>query len=110
MKICVVSYIAPYTIPYINTYFDIIKSTGNECDVLFWDRDGDFNEENANGINYLPYRAVALQNQSRIKRYLCYIPATKHIIDRLKKVDYDRVIFLQNSCSSSVQKCSRKKI
>lgn len=109
MKICIVSYIAPYTIPYINTYFDIVKSTGNECDVVFWDRDGDFNEEGADGINYLPYRAVALQNQSRVKRYLCYFPATKHIIDRLKKVDYDRVIFLQTHAAVACKGILEKK-
>lgn len=95
MKICLVSFIAPYTIPYINIYLRKIKNANVECDLVFWDRDGNFKEKIEDGIHYLPFSSIAHQTQSKLKRYLQYIPVTKFIRQQLKQNKYDKVIFLQ---------------
>ncbi|WP_454970510.1 hypothetical protein [Dorea sp.] len=95
MKIGIVSFIAPYTMPYLNTYLNIIKDMNAECDLIFWDRDGNAKDETIDGIHYVPYTCIAPPEQSMIIRDLKYIPVARFIIKKLKSNNYDRVIFLQ---------------
>lgn len=108
MKICLVSFIAPYTIPYINIYLNKIKEANAECDIVFWDRDGTFAKKTEGNVHYIPFSSPANQNESKIKRYLQYIPATKFIRKQLKNNKYDKVIFLQThaaiACKSIILK------
>lgn len=108
MKICLVSFIAPYTMPYINIYLKNIKEENAECDIVFWDRDGNFAEKTEDNVHYIPFSSPAKQNESRIKRYLQYIPATRFIRKQLENSKYDKVIFLQThaavACKSIILK------
>lgn len=113
MKIGIASFIAPYTMPYLNIYLDKIKKLGLECDVLFWDRDGNAKDEIIEGIHYIPYSSIALQEHSKLKRYIQYIPVTKFLKKKLQENDYDKVIFLQThaavACKSVIlNKYSKK--
>jgi hypothetical protein len=108
MKVCLVSFIAPYTIPYINIYIKKIKELQLDCDIIFWDRDGSCKDEVKDRIHYIPFVSKAPTNLSKIKRYLQYIPATIFIRKKLKKGNYNKVIFLQThaaiACKSIILK------
>ena len=109
MKICLVSFIAPYTIPYINIYLKKIEELNMECDIVFWDRDGCFKEHKEDKIKYIPFSGIAKQSDSKIKRYIQYIPATRFINRQLKNNDYDKVIFLQTHAAVACRNVILKK-
>lgn len=113
MRICMISYIAPYTIPYIDIYLKQIRKTDAQCDIVFWDRDGNCKNEKEGNITYCPYASTALQSDSKFKRYFQYIPATLHLRKFLKRNHYDRVIFLQThaaiACSGILKKKYKNK-
>lgn len=103
-----VSFIAPYVIPYINIYLKKVRDVGAECDIVFWDRDGNFEKKEEGNIRYIPFSSPAKQNELKIKRYLKYIPAIRFIRRRLKNSRYDKIIFLQThaavACKSIILK------
>ena len=77
-KVCLVSYTAPYTIPYIDIYLKIFKQNGIQCDVVYWDREGKIEHQNEEHIKYYPNRGISSMNESRLKRYIHYIPAREY--------------------------------
>lgn len=95
IKIGLVSFIAPYTIPYINIYLDKIKNSGAECDIVFWDRDGNFAQKKNGFVSYIPYSKTSRPSDSKIKRYFQYISVIRFIRKQLKNQNYDKVVFLQ---------------
>lgn len=113
MKVCLVSFIAPYTIPYINIYLKKIRENNDECDVVFWDRDGDCENKKDDNIHYIPISRNVKQYKFRIGRHLQYIPVIFCIRKYIKNGKYDRIIFLQThaavACKSIILKYYKKK-
>ncbi len=110
MKIGLISFSPPYTIPYLDYYLGLINN--NQCDVIFWDRDCNytFNSENAS-VNYISYSCKVSGNI--IAKTINYYSVTKFIRKQLKNNKYDRVIFLQThaavACKKIILKYYRKK-
>lgn len=94
-KVCLISYIAPYAIPYIKTYLDIFKANNIKIDVVYWDRDGIIEYNDSENIRYYSYVGLTSMNDSKIIRYAHYIPATRFIYRFLKKKNYNGIVFLQ---------------
>lgn len=92
-KVCLVSFTAPYTIPYLSGYKRLIEEENIPCDIVFWDRDGDFREPSDAQIRYLPYSPRPVSG--RLRTHLRYLPATRHIRRALAQGQYSHVIFLQ---------------
>lgn len=108
MRFCLVSYNAPYAIPYINLYLNQIEAAGADCDILYWDRECSDATRKEGHIRYLPYSGKAPQNSGKFARYIHYVPATKHIRNYLSVENYDRVVFLQThaavACKNILEK------
>lgn len=104
MRVCLVSYTAPYTIPYINLYLDQVKAAGTECDVLYWDRDCTDVEHRDGNVRYLPYSGKSSRSFGKLARYFRYVPATNFIRRHLVNNNYDRVVFLQTHAAVACEK------
>lgn len=95
MRVCLVSFIAPYAIPYIDIYIKKIRDCNAECDIVFWDRDGDCDNKIDGNIHYIPISRTVKRNKFRLRRYLQYIPVICGIRKYIKRGKYDKIIFLQ---------------
>lgn len=108
-KVCLISYIAPYTIPYIKTYLDIFKKNNIQCDVVYWDRAGTIKNNDSESVSYYSYVGYTSMNDSRIIRYAHYIPATRFIYRFLNNKDYDGIVFLQTHAAIACLPFIRRK-
>lgn len=103
MKVAIISFSPLYATPYLQYYLDAINKTGNKCDIIFWDRDGDFSAPaEIPGIKYIPYRHKT--SNSRIAKYTGYIFMVWFIRKILKTNSYDRVFFLQTHAAVACKK------
>ena len=108
MKVAIISFSPPYTVPYLRYYLEAISKTKNECDVIFWDRDGDFRTSiETSSIKYIPYRYKT--SNVRFLKYLGYIFIVRFIRKMLQKNLYDRIIFLQTHAAVACRKILLKK-
>ena len=108
MKVAIISFSPPYTIPYLQYYLKMINKDENMCDIIFWDRDGDFQSlDNSSQVQYFPYRYKTGSNKPA--KYFGYIFVIKFIRKMLKNNTYDKVFFLQTHAAVACRKILLKK-
>lgn len=95
-RICLVSFCNMYVLPYANIYINKIIESGNECCLLFWDRDA------VNGANdvYPQCQKFVYEKKMTPKSSVCdkitgYLNAIRYIERVLSEEKFDGLIFLQ---------------
>ena len=115
MKVCIISFCNIYVLPYASTYIERTIENGNDCTLLFWDKDA----VNGDNDQYPNCRKVCFQKKmtpksSATDKFFGYCGATLLFNKELKMNDYDRIVFLQThaaiSCYPRLQKYRKKYI
>lgn len=96
MRYALVSYSNINSLPYAVNYIQSILRNGNECDLIFWDRDAADGEKEARfGCKVHPFNYKITPNTSHFEKLRGYIGAVWHANFRLMIETYDRVVFLE---------------
>lgn len=113
-KNCIVSFCNIYVLPYAKTYIDAIHSHGDECTLLFWDRDAveGRNDELFN-CDISCYQKLITPQSKGSEKIKGYFGAVQYFRKVLKKKHFDGIIFLQThaaiSCTSLLLKHYKKR-
>lgn len=99
-NICIVSFCNLYYLPYAKTYIDKVKTAGNKCTLLFWDRDAiNGGNDVYEGCCKIVFQTTMIKQPSKLKLIVDYLKATYFIRRKLEEEKYDGVIFLQSHCA-----------
>lgn len=102
-RICIVSYSNLFILPYANGYVEHIRNNGDQCFLLYWNRDksGNANDlRNYPDCSHLTYdEQHPIDNGNPIIKLLDYIKVTNYFIKTLKKQRFDGLIFLQTNAA-----------
>lgn len=109
-RYCLVSFCNIYLLPYARKYIDAILASGAECDLIYWDRDAVNGENDVfNGCNKILYQRKITPESSPKEKLLGYIEARSVFTKKLKKLNYDGVIFLQTHGAIACQSILKKR-
>lgn len=89
-------------LPYARTYIDAIRSHGDECTLLFWDRDAVAGKNDALfdcDISY--YQRSITPKSGRVDKLLGYLGAVRHFKKILRERRFDGLVFLQTHAAVS---------
>lgn len=106
---CLVSYGNIYCIPYAEYYINEITNTGNECTLLFWDRDEEGSQnDNYPSCNKIVFKQTINNTTSFAKKLVGYFRSTFFFKKVLRKGKFDGIVFLQThgavACESVVRR------
>ncbi len=101
---CLVSFCNLYILPYAKTYIDEIRQTGNDCSLLYWDRDavGGENDHYEDCQKYI-YQQKLSPESTGIAKLIGYIKAAHYFNKILKNQKFDGIIFLQTHAAVMCQ-------
>lgn len=98
-RICIVSYSNLFILPYAKGYVEHIRNNGDQCFLLYWNRDvsGNVNDlRNYPDCNHFTFdEQHPIDNGNPFIKFLDYIKVTNYFINTLKKQRFDGLIFLQ---------------
>ena len=95
-KILILSYCNLYILPYAKTYIGSSIQSGNECTIVYWDRDCDGGDKDAYpGTIQIAYYRKITGKSSWKEKILGYIGATRLFRRVLKTQAYDFVVVLE---------------
>lgn len=98
-RICVVSFCNLYILPYTRTYVQSIIDNGDECTLLYWDRELNGGEKDraafptCKHVSFMKYKPIDFG--TKFYRVKTYLMATKFLRKHLKQGNYDGIVFLQ---------------
>lgn len=106
MKYCLVSFSNVNVLPYARKYIDSIVAAGNDCDLLFWDKEAlDGEREAMLGCRVRCYNRKITPDSGAFEKVKGYYGASLLFNKVLKNEHYDRVAFLE---THSAVACARR--
>lgn len=96
MRYCLVSFSNVNVLPYAKRYIDAIIAAGNECDLLFWDKEANNGEKEASfGCAIRCYNRKVTPESSSLEKLRGYLGASLLFSRVLREECYDRLVFLE---------------